>query len=473
MPSYLSSVKVDLTTLQDFRSRDGLYSLCPSSTAANVTGQDLFSAHCLTRPDTRAAFNTFIGNLSILSAQASPTRTHALLRALEARPKRSPRGGKKGRGEGRGRLLRVYTQNIDGLEEKVGLGNGLSSQGPQARHASTASAVAPLVIKLHGSLSHSRCTLCQTTIPTTSKSLELYTSGQSPSCPTCIDRSAMRAARSARGIKVGTLRPALVLYDEPHPDAEKIGNVQVKDVDPPKGREPEMVIVMGTSLKVHGVKTFLRSLIKTIRANHALDASPSHRIAFINKTSPPAEFKDAFDVWVQGDCDTWATLTEVEWRRQRPWEWETQEKLVLSASHRRVVSEKEKPKENIPVSSPSIKVPAAPTLKRKRDEPIKNTPPRKTPARQPLQSVQTTKSDAPLTPSPTPLRISARAPIFARYRRRIDDSESEESDDEDADVPDSEPERQRRRAIKSGSSWLPSSPPATPIRRISRLSARA
>lgn len=332
---------------------------------------------------------------------------------------------------------------------------------------------APLVIKLHGTLSDSRCTLCQTTIPTTSKDLELYTSGQSPSCPTCIDRSAIRAARSARGIKVGTLRPALVLYDEPHPDAEKIGNVQVKDVDPPKGREPEMVIVMGTSLKVHGVKTFLRSLIKTIKANHASDASPTPRIAFVNKTAPPAEFRDAFDVWVQGDCDTWATLTEAEWRRQRPWEWETQEKLVLSASHRRVVSEKEKPKENIPICSPCVKASAAPALKRKRDVSIKNTPPRKTPARNPLQTVQTTESNAPLTPSPTPLRSSARVPTFARYRRRIDDSESEESDDEDADVPDSEPERQRRRAIKSGSSSLPSSPPATPTRRMTTLSARA
>lgn len=461
----------DSASFQDFRSQEGLYALCPSSTASNITGQDLFSAHCLTRPDTLAAFNTFIGNLSTLCAKAQPTRTHALLRALEARPKLSPRGEKKGRGEGKGRLLRVYTQNIDGLEDKIGLGNGVSSHGKQSQAASNSSANTPLVIKLHGSLSDSRCTLCQTTMPTSTKYTELYTSGQSPSCPTCADRSAMRAARSARGIKIGSLRPALVLYDEPHPDAEKIGNVQVKDVDPAKGREPEMVVVMGTSLKVHGVKNFLRSLIKTIKANHASDTAPSHRIAFVNKTAPPAEFKDAFDVWVQGDCDTWATLTETEWKRQRPWEWETQEKLVLSVSHGRAVSEKDKAKENVPVAQPSFKAPATP-LKRKRDVLAKDIAPRKAPSvRQPLHPLQ--KSTAPLTPSPTPVRTSARPPTFARYRRRIVDTESEASDDEDADVPDSEPERQGRRLSKSSSGALPSSPPATPFRRTTRLSTRA
>ncbi|KAJ9116032.1 hypothetical protein QFC20_000701 [Naganishia adeliensis] len=447
--------------IPDFRSQEGLYALCPSSTASNITGQDLFSAHCLTRPHTLAAFNTFIGNLSTLCAKASPTKTHALLRALEARAKLSPRGAKKGRGEGKGRLLRMYTQNIDGLEEKVGLGSGLSCQAKDQTASSTSSTATPLVVKLHGSLSDSRCTLCQTTIPTSAEYTDLYISGQSPGCPTCADRSAIRAARSARGIKIGALRPGLVLYDEPHPDAEKIGNVQVKDVDPAKGREPEMVVVMGTSLKVHGVKNFLRSLVKTIRANHSTDAAPSHRIAFINKTAPPAEFKDAFDVWVEGDCDAWATVTEAEWKRQRPWEWETQEKLALSVvSGRPAEAEKSKSKENAPVPAVPRKVAATPSLKRKREvEPVTS---RKPPSpRRPLSAVQT---DVPLTPAQTPTRTLARPATFQRYRRRIDDSDSEEEDEQDV-VPDSEPDREVERISKMPRVQMPDTPPRTPVGR--------
>lgn len=386
-----------------------------------------------------------------------------MLRALEARAKLSPRGAKKGRGEGKGRLLRVYTQNIDGLEDKVGLGTGLSSQ--RKNQAATGTSTTPLVVKLHGSLSNSRCTLCQTTMPTSAAYTELYISGQSPSCPTCADRSAIRAARSARGIKIGALRPGLVLYDEPHPDAEKIGNVQVKDVDPAKGREPEMVIVMGTSLKVHGVKNFLRSLIKTIRANHSTDTAPSHRIAFINKTPPPAEFKDAFDVWVEGDCDAWATVTEAEWKRQRPWEWETQEKLALSVtSYRPVETEKAKSKENAPTAD----IPGtAPSLKRKRIvEPVAQKP---SSPRKPLSTLQI---DVPPTPAPTPTRTLAQPATFERYRRRIVDSDCEEEEDDDV-VPDSEPEEAGRNS-KMPRLQMPETPPRTPIaRRRSTRSTRA
>lgn len=53
--------------------------------------------------------------------------------------------------------LKVYTQNIDGLGDIIGLGSGLSSHGKQAQGPANAS-VNGLVDKLHGSLSDSRCT---------------------------------------------------------------------------------------------------------------------------------------------------------------------------------------------------------------------------------------------------------------------------------------------------------------------------
>ena len=55
-----------------------------------------------------------IANLSNLSAAAQPTPFHRLLRALDDR----------------GKLLRVYTQNIDALELKAGLTFGVPDFTP-------------------------------------------------------------------------------------------------------------------------------------------------------------------------------------------------------------------------------------------------------------------------------------------------------------------------------------------------------
>ena len=50
-----------------------------------------------------------ISRLAVLSEDASPTPFHQLLRLLDER----------------GKLLRVYTQNIDALEAKAGLSFGV------------------------------------------------------------------------------------------------------------------------------------------------------------------------------------------------------------------------------------------------------------------------------------------------------------------------------------------------------------
>jgi NAD-dependent histone deacetylase SIR2 len=131
--------------------------------------------------------------------------------------------------------------------------------------------------------------------------------------------------RSARALKIGRLRPAIVLYDEPHPLGEDIGTLAAGDC----GRKPGMLVVMGTSLKVHGLKALVRDFAKAVRAATpaAAKAKPAPRVVFVNRTPPPAEWAGVFDCWVQGETDAWCEQVEADWRRLRPQDWEIQQTL--------------------------------------------------------------------------------------------------------------------------------------------------
>lgn len=143
--------------------------------------------------------------------------------------------------------------------------------------------------------------------------------------------------RSARALPVGSLRPSIVLYDEPHPLGEEIGNLQAYDL----GRKPDLLLVMGTSLKVHGLKRVVREFAKAVHAKGGL-------VVFINLTPPTKEWEDVIDVYIKGETDKWVNKVEEDWKHIKPTDWELQTRLegdvVKSAT-------KTKPKAK-PVSTP-------------------------------------------------------------------------------------------------------------------------
>ncbi|EEB97327.1 hypothetical protein MPER_03378, partial [Moniliophthora perniciosa FA553] len=118
-------------------------------------------------------------------------------------------------------------------------------------------------IQLHGDIHRVRCRTCSAEFPCLEEYLILFEEGQCPDCPECLQRSRSRVARSARAIRVGQLRPAIVLYDEFHPLGDDIGNVQCSDL----ARKPDMLIIMGTSLKVHGLKKLVKEFAKAVHAH--------------------------------------------------------------------------------------------------------------------------------------------------------------------------------------------------------------
>lgn len=192
-------------------------------------------------------------------------------------------------------------------------------------------------VELHGDLGRVRCCLCQTDYPSTEQYVGDYREGLMPDCPACEERCKLscshrsvlpahpsgdeRVKRGSRALAVGTLRPAIVLYDEPHPLGDQIGELQSHDLK--KG--PDVLLIMGTSLKVHGLKNLVKSFAKRIHEHE----NPKRRgiVVFVNQTKPGKEWEGVIDVHVQGETDKWVERVEEVWRRVKPGDWEVQTTL--------------------------------------------------------------------------------------------------------------------------------------------------
>ncbi|KAF9268323.1 DHS-like NAD/FAD-binding domain-containing protein [Marasmius fiardii PR-910] len=304
--------------IPDFRSSDGLYALVKQQHPDVVMkGRDLFDASLFREPASTALFYTFISNLKRAIDRASPTPTHKFLKTLDTKKK----------------LLRSYTQNIDGLEERA----GLTPSSNMPREKGKIVLKQQRNVQLHGDIHRVRCQSCSAEFSCTEDHLVVFEQGESPPCPECLQRSKSRVARSARAIRVGCLRPTIVLYDEVHPLGDDIGTVQSFDL----GRKPDMLIIMGTSLKVHGLKKLVKEFSKTVHAHStpspgtASTSKPkakswTGKVIFVNKTAPGSEWSGIIDYHIAGETDVWVEKVIEDWKKLRPADWEVQQTLVSS-----------------------------------------------------------------------------------------------------------------------------------------------
>ncbi|KAF9015601.1 DHS-like NAD/FAD-binding domain-containing protein [Cyathus striatus] len=297
--------------IPDFRSSDGLYALVKQQYPDVVLkGRDLFDASLFRDPASRAVFYTFISQLKQSVDAASPTPTHHFIKTLDAKKK----------------LLRSYTQNIDGLEARAGL-LGTSEMKQNSSAKSRLSLKDVRNVQLHGDIHRVQCVACSAEYACTTEHTQMFGQGAPPECPDCLSRSAARLARSARPIRVGTLRPAIVLYDEPHPHGDEIGVIQSSDIT----RKPDLLIVMGTSLKVHGLKKLVKEFAKTVQASTSSTSKISkkrYKVIFVNKTPPSSDWEDIIDCHIAGETDQWVTKVIEDWKKLKPADWEVQQTLV-------------------------------------------------------------------------------------------------------------------------------------------------
>ncbi|GAB1318444.1 NAD-dependent deacetylase hst3 [Madurella fahalii] len=366
-----SSVSTPLLTSQtSFSSSSGRASL------PNMKGRDLFDAQIWSCPVKTSVFYTFATTLRQRVRCAEPTSSHHFVSVL--------RDSRK--------LVRCYTQNIDQLEERVGLTTSLSlgagnryrfsaragrksdgpksslksaessidsSQGPPQKEdepqsetqpqemlqpgetipepsqeegkdassntvqgsqsgsesgstqndtpiptpsAPTATSAPPApnrgveCVFLHGSLAELRCFVCARTASWDDEARQADTlAGRQPICPHCAGATAAREERGKRALGVGKLRPDIVLYGEEHPHAHLISPLVQHDLS----LGPDMLLILGTSMRVHGLKVLVREFAKAVHDRGG-------KVVFVNFTKPPESvWADIIDFWVQWDCDAW------------------------------------------------------------------------------------------------------------------------------------------------------------------------
>lgn len=301
----------------------------------------MFDASVLNSPcspfeEMKSAYFTFMAGLKRLSDEAHPTITHEFLKFLKDRSK----------------LLRVYTQNIDGLEYRVGLIADTNDK---------------CVVDVHGTLNKLSCTLCQFEVPFKDSLLKAYEEGKGASCFQCEERSQTRVDLGKRPLAVGVLTPSILLYND-HPTShsksmngkhrynftcgykmshlcDEIGHYMSMDAPRPntphnRKKVPDMVLVMGTSCKVVGIKKWIKTLSSLLHnpslaqsvtetnpdGGRSLSQTPITKyltpvssplerprllqkesarwVVYINRTSlPQKEWHSVFDLQIIGDSD--------------------------------------------------------------------------------------------------------------------------------------------------------------------------
>ncbi|KAI8614078.1 DHS-like NAD/FAD-binding domain-containing protein [Chytriomyces sp. MP71] len=214
--------------IPDFRSEGGIYSQLGHlkvDTPEDIFHIDFFN--CDPQP-----FYTFSKNL-LSKTDWKPTLSHRFVKLLETRKK----------------LLRMYTQNIDGLETAAGISSSK-------------------LLQVHGSFASASCTACR--FKTSLESIKPYLErGQVFQCPKCFQK------------KDGIVKPDIIFFGENYSNKFQ----QCVNKDKPK---VDLLVVMGSSLKI--------SPIAGIK--NQFPAVPS---ILINKQE--LESKHAFDYILRGDSD--------------------------------------------------------------------------------------------------------------------------------------------------------------------------
>lgn len=337
----------------------------------NMKGRDLFDSNIWSDPLKTSVFYRFATSLRQKVKDVQPTATHHFIARLRDA----------------GKLARVYTQNIDEIEKKIGLSTDLKVGAGNKRRKSAKQQQLPEQDKdnkddpeqvqgdgdaggkeiaqasqpaedgdrtksratvvpdrgvecvfLHGSLHALRCFVCARLSDWDEDGRELCTmSGEQPECPHCAGATAARQEKGKRALGVGKLRPDIVLYGEEHPQSDLISPIVQHDLS----ASPDLLLVLGTSLRVHGLKVMVREFAKAVH-------NKGGKVVFVNFTKPSeSTWGDVIDYWIEWDCDAW--VEDLKERKPTLWmspeailEHEKQKREALAEKKRESISNKKR-----------------------------------------------------------------------------------------------------------------------------------
>ncbi|OTA63286.1 DHS-like NAD/FAD-binding domain-containing protein [Hypoxylon sp. EC38] len=343
-------------------SLDPLSSRTSNSSLRNMKGRDLFDCNIWSDPLKTSVFYRFATTLRQKVREVEPTATHRFIAQLRDV----------------GKLARVYTQNIDEIEKKIGLSTDLKSGAGNRRRKSAKqqiidpdkdakekpestkgeddpscvdtsqasqnsevsgrsnarSVLAPdrgvECVFLHGSLHALRCFVCGKLCDWDEEGREVRTMlGEQPECPHCVGATAARQEKGKRALGVGKLRPDIVLYGEEHPQSDLISPIVQHDLS----AGPDLLLILGTSLKVHGLKVMVKEFAKAVHKKGG-------KVVFINFTKPSdSVWGDIIDYWIEWDCDAW--VDDLKDRKPHLW-LSPDEKLESEKQRREALAEKKR-----------------------------------------------------------------------------------------------------------------------------------
>jgi len=159
--------------------------------------------------------------------QAQPTKSHQLLRILDHC----------------GILRRIFSQNIDGLEAKVGFDIFSVEKSSKC-------------ILVHGDIVTIRCEKCAS-LYMLENFLSLLQVGESIDCPACMKKE---NAPGKRTRTPGHLQPNVLLFNESSPIAEEV--VEISASDCKQVQENHVLLILGTSLKIPGIQSIINNFTK-------------------------------------------------------------------------------------------------------------------------------------------------------------------------------------------------------------------
>lgn len=322
--------------IPDFRSATGLYNLVKRQypDISIGSGKEMFDISLFRDEMKISVFATFMEKLYSSVKLAQPTKTHKFIAHLK----------------NRGKLLRCYTQNIDGLEEILGLETSNSSFETSAAVPKNNDKRNVDVIQLHGDLNTLACTRCFHEFQWNRYLARFFRRGELPTCPECERVNNERTQQGKRCINnIGYLRPNIVLYGENHPSGDIISEGLTSDIN--RGR-PDYFIIMGTSLKVDGVKRVVKQISKQVHDRNGI-------VILINKTKlAESNWNGIIDYQICTDCDTWVEYLQGE----IPDFFKTQQQVEAIRQMKREASELRKMKK---IEQNTMKTPpSTPTMKR-------------------------------------------------------------------------------------------------------------
>lgn len=263
------SAKSNMLLVPDFRSTEGLFKTLKDTHNLKGSGKQLFDASVYRDANSTSHFHDMVREMSTLSRTAKPTPFHHLVARLAHE----------------GRLLRLYSQNIDGLEVSLPplqTVAPLPSKGPW-----------PKTVQVHGGLEKMVCTKCQ---HTSDFQPELFDGPVPPLCSICEELDLVRTeVAGKRSHGVGRLRPRMVLYNEHNPDQDSIGSVSNADLR----TRPDAVIVVGTSCKIPGIRRIVREMCGVVRDRR------DGLTVWINNDPVPTgkDLESCWDLVVKGTAD--------------------------------------------------------------------------------------------------------------------------------------------------------------------------